>query len=211
MMRLPGSIRLLLIGGTLGCIVATICVVDVSREPHGYVAGYAVAAVYVWAAAGLVIALILALFRRTRRGGVLIGVAAVVLLPFFFLGLSIASRFDLIASNHEKMVRFGLDVPASLVIYFNPGVSSAEIEQFSSTILHRPYVPGYGQDLAPGICSYLRVGGFQSAHGLEGIAISFCNSSSSGQRDTLKANVEASPLVYGMYENVAPDQVRMPR
>ena len=103
------------------------------------------------------------------------------------------------------MAPIGPDVKASLVIYFQSGVTRDQISAFSDAVLSRPDPAGRGYDLATGVQSRLRVGPVQ---GHEGIAITFFADATSEQRERLMAEVKASPLVYKVLEGVAPDDVK---
>lgn len=110
------------------------------------------------------------------------------------------------SSEREKMVPFGPDVPASLVVYYKAGVTDEQIENFLRDELSKPHPEGRGYYHREGIAGLLRV--FPPVQGHEAIAITFSANASQTQREEIKAAVRSSPIVYKVLENVAPADVR---
>lgn len=106
----------------------------------------------------------------------------------------------------EKMVPFGPDVKASLVIYFKKGVGDDEIDHFVKTVLSKPDRHGRGYYSRDGVRDVLIV--YPPVQDHEGYAVTFFPDATQAQREELKAAVQASPIVYKLLENIAPAEVK---
>ncbi|MEP6706493.1 MAG: hypothetical protein ABJC05_03180 [Pyrinomonadaceae bacterium] len=107
-------------------------------------------------------------------------------------------------SGQPEMRRIGPDVPASLVMYFKKDVTNAQISAFDKEVLSRPHPEGRGDYQAPGVQSTLLV----STQGHQGYAITFFPNATDQQRQSLRNAMKASPLVYKVFENVTPADVK---
>ena len=103
------------------------------------------------------------------------------------------------------MQPIGPDVKASFVIYFNRSVTPEQINDFSKNVLSRARSDGRGDHLSEGVRTFLRA---SSVDGHEAIAITFFPNATAQQRESLIRDVKASPLVYKVLEDVAPDEVK---
>ena len=105
----------------------------------------------------------------------------------------------------DEMVRFGPDVQANLVIYFKAGVSNAEVSRFWNETLSNPHPSGKGTWPKDGIGEIAAVSAVQ---GHEGVSIRFVRMATVAQREKVKADINSSPLVYRVLENIAPQDVK---
>ena len=108
-------------------------------------------------------------------------------------------------STSDNVQPVGPTVKADLLIYFTRGISQNEINGFSKEVLSRPDPEGRGYDLPPGVRTFLRLREFE---GHDGIAITFFPNATDEQRQNLKRSIKASPIVYRVLENTAPDSVK---
>lgn len=107
-------------------------------------------------------------------------------------------------SEHPEMRRIGPDVPASLVVYFKKDVTQDQIRAFSKEVLSIPDPEGRGEYDPPGVQSILAV----SNQGHQGYAITFFPNATGQERQSLREAIEASPLVFKVFENVSPADVK---
>lgn len=129
-------------------------------------------------------------------------VATSLLLAVFLLGLlNVACPFR----KSNEMEPIGPTLKADILIYFNSGLTQEEINAFSMDVLSRPHPEGRGYYLPPGVRTFLRL---RKVEGHDGIAITFFPNATNQQREELKKTIKASPLVYAVIENEAPDDVR---
>jgi hypothetical protein len=117
--------------------------------------------------------------------------------------LNIACPFT--KSDNPDVRPIGPTVNADLLIYFNSGTSQDEINAFSKKALARPDQEGQGEDLPPGVRTFLRL---RAVEGHDGIAITFFPNASEQQREELKRSIKESLLVYRVLENTTPDSVK---
>src|SRR5207244_13298944 len=104
----------------------------------------------------------------------------------------------------ERMVRVGLDVKASVVIYFKVGITGEQIEDFAARFL-RGRITERGTPLRAGICEYLRLFPLQSH---DAVAIQFCEAADEQTRKAIKADITSSPIVFKILENIVPLDVK---
>jgi hypothetical protein len=104
------------------------------------------------------------------------------------------------------MVPIGPEVRASLVVYFKHGVTQDQINYFWENVLSRPNAEGRGYWHRDGIGMLSRV--YPSVEGHEGVAVNFWANATESQREEIKREVNASPIVFKVLENVAPVDVK---
>jgi hypothetical protein len=109
-------------------------------------------------------------------------------------------------AGKDEMVPIGPEVQADLVIYFKGGVANEQISKFWHEVLSNPHPSGRGTWTKDGISGISAV--FPPIQGHEGVAVSFYRTATEAQRAKVKADVNASPLVYKVFENVAPKDVK---
>lgn len=116
--------------------------------------------------------------------------------------LSIACPFK---TGNSELRPIGPTVEADLLIYLNSGLSHEQINDFSKNILSRPDPEGRGHRNPPGVRTLLRI---PTVEEHQGIAITFFPNATKEQREELMRSIKASPLVYRVLENTAPDSVK---
>jgi len=117
--------------------------------------------------------------------------------------LCVACPFGKSGSSDPKPI--GPAVKADILIYFNRGISPAESNHFTESILSRPHPEGRGQYNAPGVRTLLVI---RAVEGHEGIAVTFFPSATNEQRQELMGAIKASPLVYKVLTNAEPASIR---
>ena len=98
----------------------------------------------------------------------------------------------------------GPDVTADLIVYFKADVTPEQIEGFWNGVLSYTTPDGH-QSLRPGVGRLSRV---ESVEGHEGIAIIFFWQAWDAERAQLRRGIDASPLVFTVLENIAPQDVK---
>jgi hypothetical protein len=107
----------------------------------------------------------------------------------------------------DKLIEMGgPSKNTNLVVFFNKGVSHEQIKTFYDDILSKPspYGKNTGYDLQDGMASRFRLlnGNY------EGVGINFSTDVTPEQRERLKKNIRESPIVYKVYENVVPSEIK---
>jgi hypothetical protein len=106
--------------------------------------------------------------------------------------------------SSDERVKFGPDKFTSLVVFFKKEATREQIETFYKDVIsaYRPNLKGY--DLPDGVAlRYLiRNGDY------EGVGITFSTDATPEQREQLKKAVKESPIVYRVYENVVPNEIK---
>ena|SRR5437867_8629338 len=129
------------------------------------------------------------LMRRFRAFVSVVGLA---------LSLSACNRAD------ERMYPIGPDVTADLIVYFKTDATHDQIEGFWQNVLSYPDPNGRGYYHRPGVGM---LGRTPAIEGHEGIAINFFSNATDRERADLRHGIDASPFVFSVLENVAPDKV----
>jgi len=188
----------MLIGALIGVIVAWAA---------GLAPQYAVTFISLWvivlSLAGVLGGLLLLAFSRTRPVAGRLLLAIVVMFASHFSALAVMDR---IGVWNAYQIRVGPDVPADLVVLFDVGATSADITDFVDTQLSVPDPRG-GHQHRPGVQSILlvRVGGHQ------GYAVRFHEHATLEQRSSVKDRLLRSPLVWKVFEGIAPSEIHLDR
>ena len=127
-------------------------------------------------------------------------VVAILIVTSFFFGCPTNSL------RKSEVRPIGPDVEAHLLIYFRNPVTREQINTFSKDVLSRPHPSGRGDALPVGVETFLRI--YPPVQGHEGIAIRFDPKASEVQRRTLLNSIKATPIVYRVLENRAPNSVK---
>ena len=94
----------------------------------------------------------------------------------------------------------------SLVVYFKSGATDEQISTFMHNALLKPRLDGRGEDFKEGIGMYVGLQPDQ-AHGHRGFAITFYKRVTDEQRSMIIELIKSDPLVYRVFENIAPNQI----
>jgi hypothetical protein len=192
-----------LVGIALGLWVAKDCAATTS----GYLAGYDYGIAFFLAVALCMLGLPLLIYWRTRwLGGGLIA-AGILSYATFYAGMAVLLKEDLVAWRHEQMVSIGPDQKASAVIYFRKEITQQQVEDFHSTVLMGPALPGRdGRDFPTFVSLYLRLIPSQ-ANGHWAIALTFSNNAPLDKVKAYLATIKADSRVETVFLNTAPNSI----
>ena len=197
---------------TAGLGYAIWAAIDCSHTAFGYAASYSFAAVFMVGCVFVVIGLPLMIYWRTRSTGaafISTGVATYLV----FLGcIGILKKLDKVAWVHEPPEQsFGPDQQASLIIYYRPGTTDRQIEDF---VEHK--LEGYpsklhdGTDLPEFVTEYLGLLPSQ-ANGFDGSALTFRHGAHGAAVDSFVAMVQSDPRVARVFRDTPPDTIHLPK
>lgn len=105
----------------------------------------------------------------------------------------------------QPMRAVGPEVKASLVIYFNSGVTNAQVNTFWKEVLSRPDPAAKGYYHRKGVGD---IGRTSSVQGHEGISISFFPDATKEEREEVIHDIISSPIVYKVLRDIAPADVK---
>ena len=106
----------------------------------------------------------------------------------------------------QKIVKFGPDVIANLVIVFKPEVTDDQVEDFRRNVLQIVASSEGDRSYSPGIRQYLRILPIEKH---EAVAVTFHEDITREQRTAIIDRVKTSPLVFKVFEDVAPSNVKL--
>jgi ketosteroid isomerase-like protein len=120
----------------------------------------------------------------------------------------VATKAEEIVQTYEKqkIVKFGPDVIANLVIVFKPEVTNDQVEEFRRNVLQIISSNEGERSYSPGIRQYLRTLPIQDH---EAIALTFHTDITAAQRAEIVSRIKASPLVHNLFEDIAPSNVKL--
>jgi hypothetical protein len=186
--------------------------IDCARIAFGYVASYSYAMVFMLGCASLIVGTLLMIYWRTRStGAVLLGSGIAMYL--IFLGcIGLLKKFDRVAWQHEPpMQSFGPDQQSSLVIYYRPGITDRQIEDFVEHKLENyPSKVHDGTDFPDFVTDYLGLIPPQ-ANGFTGSALTFKPGAHGAAIDSFVAMVQSDPRVARVFRDTAPDAIHLPK
>jgi hypothetical protein len=107
--------------------------------------------------------------------------------------------------HKNEMRPIGPEVKASLVIYFKPGITNQQVEDFWHEVLSKPDPQGRGYYHRAGVGDISRI---KSVQGHEGVSMSFSPNATDEERKEVERDIRSSPIVYKVLENVAPADVK---
>ncbi len=170
--------------------------IDCARIRFGYVASYSFGVVFIFGCVLAILGLLLMAYWRTRStGAALLGTG--ILIYLVFLGcIGTLKKFGKVAWQHEPpMQSFGPDQRASLVIYYRPGTTEQQIQDF---VVHRlenyPSKVHDGKDFPEFVTEYLALVPSQ-ANGFDGSALTFKADAHGAAVDSFVSMVRSDPRV----------------
>jgi hypothetical protein len=168
--------------------------------PGGYAAGYAIGGAFSLCGLAIILGLAFLVFPQTRNVGVATLISGVLLPCVFFEGIHVSESKGWISwANEPKQVVFGPDVRASEVVYYNLGVTEAQMENFERGFF----------DSNPYATYFVRLSSLQ-AHGHDGFAIGLSPSLSKARREQIRSELVRSPLIFQVYHDVVPKDIPAP-
>ena len=130
-------------------------------------------------------------------------------LKLIFIGLSMLismACWNPFERNADR-VNVGPDAWSSLVVYFKVGTTEAQVESFNHNVLSELRSDGRGENFRGGIASYLRLTPDQG-NGHWGFAITFYKKATEEQRKATEESITSNELVYKVFENIAPKDIK---
>jgi ketosteroid isomerase-like protein len=122
--------------------------------------------------------------------------------------LCVATKAEEIIQTYQKqkIVKFGPDVKANVVIVFKPDVTDEQVEVFRRNVLQITASNEGERKYLSGIRQYLRVLPIQKHNA---VALTFHEDLTQPQREEIMKGVKSSPLVYKVFEDIAPADVKL--
>jgi len=190
----------ILIGVALGVEQAREC----AAVSATYLADYSFAISFSIFTTLSILGLPLLVYWRTRWLGA--GFIAVGMLSYviFLSGMAVLTKEDRVAWRHEKMISFGPDQKASVLIYFRKGITSQQVEDFNSTVLEVPTTQRPGHGHPPFVQTYLRL---SQSNGHEGIALTFFDNAAADKVDAYLTAIRADQRVENVFLNTSPNSI----
>jgi len=191
--------------------VAVWAALDCARITFGYVASYTFVLVFMLGCLLAIIGTLLMIYWRTRSTGAALLGSGIAMYLVFLGCIAVLKKFDKVAWQHEPpMQSFGPDQPASLVIYYRPGTTEGQIEDFVEHKLENyPSKVHDGPDLPDFVSEYLGLLPSQ-ANGFSGSALTFKSGAHGPAVDSFVAMVKSDPRVDRVFRDTAPDAIHLP-
>jgi hypothetical protein len=192
-----------LVGIAFGLWVAKDCAAITS----GYEASYSnVLALFVGVAL-CVLGLLMLIYWRTRWVGAGLIAAGILSYAAFWTGIAVLLKEDRVAWTHEQEISFGPDQKASAVIYFRKEITDQQVEDFDSTVLMLPALPGRsGRDYPTFVTVYLHLLPDQ-ANGHLAVALTFLNNAPPDEVKAYLARIQADSRVETVFLNTSPNSI----
>ncbi|MGH9946913.1 MAG: hypothetical protein ACRD6X_06930 [Pyrinomonadaceae bacterium] len=104
----------------------------------------------------------------------------------------------------DEMIKFGPDKFTSIVVFFKKETTTEQKEAFENTVISKPHPEGKGHDLPDGVVLsyFIRNGDY------EGYGLTFSTDATPRQREQLKKAINESSIVYKVYEDVVPNEIK---
>lgn len=114
-------------------------------------------------------------------------------------------------NDHKSDVqKLGPDAAASIVIYFKRGINDEQIRNFIDDEVMEKDLDGRGRAHKPGIVMFYRLLPAQ-ANNYEAAALTFTDGATEEQRLKIVHSIEADEIVYKVFKNVAPNEIKIER
>jgi hypothetical protein len=186
--------------------------IDCAHIAFGYVASYSYAVVFMLSCLSVLIGLWLAIYWRTRSTGVALLCTGFAMYLVFLGCIAILKKFDKVAWMHEPpMQTFGPDKQASLIIYYRPGTTDRQVEDFVEHKLENyPSKVHDGTDFPDFVTEYMALLPSQ-ANGFDGSALTFRPGARGTAMDSFIAMVQSDPRVARVFRDTAPEGIHLPK
>lgn len=160
------------------------------------------------AAAGL----LLMIYWRTRSTGAALFGTGIIMYLVFLGSIAALKKFDKVAWQHEPpMQSFGPDQQASLVIYYRPGTTDQQIEDFVEHKLENyPSRVHDGKGFPDFVTEYMALIPSQ-ANGFHGSALRFKPGADVVAVDSFVSMVQSDPRVERVFRDTSPNAIHLPK
>ena len=152
----------------------------------------------------VVLGVVAAVPRRTRRFGVGAIVGGVVLFPSFLIIVNVLDATGRIRWRNQPQIVFGPDTRSNLVVYLEKETTNDQINAVWETVLGTPDPRG-GHRHVPGIDSIARV---TPVEGHAALAVSIDPAATRAQVLEIRRRLDGCDHVYEVLEDVVPADVR---
>jgi hypothetical protein len=105
-------------------------------------------------------------------------------------------------ANDKVAQIFNVDSKVELLFFFKKDSSKERQDYFYDNILMKPVQGGHW--MRDGVQGAFGI----DEHGYKGFGITFCPDATQEQREDIKKRLAESPLVYKVYENVVPSEIK---
>lgn len=158
------------------------------------------------------IGLLLMIYWRTRSTGAALLGTGIIMYVVFLGSIETLKKLDKVAWQHEPPMRtFGPDQRASLVIYYRPGTTDQQIEDFVEHRLENyPSKVHDGKDFPEFLTEYLALIPSQ-ANGFDGSALTFKPGAHGVAVDSFVSMVQSDPRVERVFRDISPDAIHLPK
>lgn len=195
-----------------GVGLAVWAAIDCAHIAFGYAASYSFAMVFMLSCILAIVGLLLMIYWRTRStGAALLGTGIVTYLVF--LGsIGTLKKLDKVAWQHEPPEQtIGTDQRASLVIYYRPGTTEQQIEDFVEHNLEDyPSKVHDGRDLPDFVSEYMALPP-SHANGFDGSALTFKPDAHGPAVESFVSMVQSDPRVARIFRDTSPDAIHLPK
>ena len=186
--------------------------IDCSHVTFGYVASYSFAMIFMLGLVLAFIGLLLMIYGRTRSMGIALFSTGVTVYLVFLGSIGILKKFDKAAWEHEPpMHAIGPNQEASLIIYYRPGTTDRQIQDFVEHKLENyPSKMHDGTDFPDFVTEYLALIPPQ-ANGFDGSALTFKPGVRGTAVDSFVTMVQSDSRVGRIFRDTPPDAIHLPK
>ncbi|MES2392187.1 MAG: hypothetical protein V4555_11140 [Acidobacteriota bacterium] len=190
---------------------ATWAAVDCAHISSGYAASYSFATVFFLACLIALVGAGLMIYWRTRSTGAALLGSGIAMYLIFLGCIAVLKKLDKVAWQHEPPLQsFGPDRKASLVIYYRPGITDQQIEDFVEHKLENfPSAVHDGTDFPDFVTEYLALLPSQ-ANGFSGSALTFRQDAHGIGVESFVAMVQSDPRVARVFRDTVPTAIHLP-
>ena len=107
-------------------------------------------------------------------------------------------------TEKEAVVLGGPDKATELVVFFKKDATLEQIDDFNNKVLSKPNPQGKGYYMLDGIAFQFSL----IEDGYKGMGINFSTDATPELKEQLKKSIQQSPIVYKVYENVVPSEIK---
>jgi hypothetical protein len=174
--------------------------------PHGYVAAYALAGIWIISVGFIALGSVLCIFKKTRAIGLRIAISFILVIPAFYLAMFALYNTGVVAWCKPRKVIVNPNSDHGLVYFLKKDITAEERDFFLDSVAVIQRKDGRGHDLLPGVQSLL---GIQSVDGYEGYALRYSSDITENQKSKNYYRIKGSPAVKALFEDVNPTKVRV--
>jgi hypothetical protein len=206
--RWIAAVAIVVVAGAVAAWAALDCV----HIRFGYVASYSFAAVFFLSIAIAILGVLLLPYWRTRTTGASLVLSGIIMYLTFLGTIEVLKKLDRVAWVHEPPLQhFGPGQQASIVIYYRPGTTSAQIEDFDEHKLQNyPSSLHDGKDF-PGFVTEYGALIPDQANGYDGSYLTFKPDAKGPAVDAFVGIIQSDPRVLKTFRDTVPDTIRLPK